>query len=147
MKMKMSKALHAKLDAVKKTDEFWIDSAKLDFALLIEDRRKQIGKSYADLADILNTSSAYISKIFRGDANLTIESMVKLSRSVGCNLEFSLKEIETNSSHKRMMAKHIENAASQDMEELQWMKDIKYCSDSSPFSAVNDSNNNYQHAA
>jgi len=31
------------------------------------------------------------SKVFRGDANLTIESMVKLSRAVECNLDIALR--------------------------------------------------------
>lgn len=93
MKTKMSNALRAKLDAVMKTDKFWMESAKLDFALAIEHQRKRIGKSYADVAASIETSPAYISKVFRGDANLTIESMVKLARSLGCNLDFKLKEI------------------------------------------------------
>jgi len=145
--MKMSKALRAKLDSAKETDEFWVDSAKLDFALLIEDRRKQIEKSYADLAAILNTSNAYISKVFRGDANLTIESMVKLSRSVGCNLEFSLKEITTNSSHKIMVNTLIKNVACQDMDETQYVKGAKFCSENSKISIVNDSDGVYQNVA
>lgn len=93
MKTKMSNALRAKLDAAIRTDEFWMESAKLDFALALEHQRKRIGKSYADVAAAIETSPAYISKVFRGDANLTIESMVKLVRSLGCNFDFKLKEI------------------------------------------------------
>jgi len=94
--MKMNNALRAKLDAAKKTDKYWMGVAKLDFALAIEHQRKRIGKSYADVATAIETSPAYISKVFRGDANLTIESMVKLARSLGCNLDFKLKEITEN---------------------------------------------------
>jgi transcriptional regulator with XRE-family HTH domain len=93
MKIKMSNALRAKLEAAKKTDIYWMGAAKLDFALAIEHQRKQVGKSYADVATAIGTSPAYISKVFRGDANLTIESMVKLARSLGCNLDLALKEI------------------------------------------------------
>lgn len=93
MKTKMSNALRAKMVAAKKTDEFWMESAKLDFALAIEHQRKRISKSYTDVAAAINTSPAYISKVFRGDANLTIESMVKLTRSLGCNLKLELEEI------------------------------------------------------
>lgn len=93
MKTKMSNVLRAKLGAAMKTDEFWMESAKLDFALAIEQQRRRIDMSYADVAAAIKTSPAYISKVFRGDANLTIESMVKLARSLGCNLDFVLKEI------------------------------------------------------
>lgn len=93
MKLKMSNALRIKLDAAKKTNTYWMGVAKLDFALAIERQRKQIGKNYADVAAAIQTSPAYVSKVFRGDANLTIESMVKLARSLGCNLELELKEI------------------------------------------------------
>ena len=93
MKIKMSNALRTKLDAAKKTDSYWMGVAKLDFALAIERQRKKIGKSYADVAAAIETSPAYISKVFRGDANLTIESMVKLARSLGCNLDLELRDI------------------------------------------------------
>lgn len=84
--MIVSKALRAIMEAAKETDEYWMDSAKLDFAIAIEAKRRESGKSYSDLARSMNTSNAYISKVFRGDTNLTIESMVKLSRAVGCSI-------------------------------------------------------------
>lgn len=93
MKIKMSKELRNKLDAAKETDEFWMDSAKLDFALALEHERRCSGKSYSDVAISMKTSPAYISKIFRGDANLTIESMVKLARTFGCNLDIKMNAI------------------------------------------------------
>ena len=91
--MALSKSLRSILDEAKKSDEYWMDSAKLDFAIAIEARRREINKSYADLARAMNTSNAYISKVFRGDANLTIESMVKLARAVGCNINVDLLPI------------------------------------------------------
>lgn len=97
MKIKMSKKLRTKLDAAKETDEFWMDSAKLDFAIALEHERLQTGKSYGDVANSMKTSPAYISKVFRGDANLTIESMVKIARHVGCRLEIKLNNINKKS--------------------------------------------------
>ena len=81
------------MEAVKETDEFWMDSVKLDFALSLEHWRRQTGKSYSDVAASMKTSPAYISKVFRGDANLTIETMVKLARSLGCHLEVKLNKV------------------------------------------------------
>lgn len=93
MRIKMSKALRNKIEAAKEADEFWMDSAKLDFALALENRRRQSGKSYSDVAISMKTSPAYISKVFRGDANLTIESMVKLARNLGCHLDVKLNKV------------------------------------------------------
>ncbi|MDN3512669.1 MAG: helix-turn-helix domain-containing protein [Candidatus Jettenia sp.] len=110
--MKMSNAIRDRLEELKKTDQYWADSAKLDFAIAIEEKRRQAGKSYADLARSMQTSNAYITKIFRGDANLTIESMVKLSRVLGYNINFSFKEI--NEGKKGI--KHIVNKLPQDID-------------------------------
>lgn len=110
--MRMSKFMREILDKAKKTDEFWMDSAKLDFALELERQRRASGKSYKDIAKALDTSAAYVSKIFRGDANLTIESMVKLSRSLGCNLNLNLKQI----SEDKETIKGIANKLAQDMQ-------------------------------
>ena len=46
--------------------------------------------SYADLAEKIGTSAAYITKVFRGDANFTIESMAKLSRATGGKLHIRI---------------------------------------------------------
>lgn len=91
--MALCKSLEHRLNEARKSDEYWMDSAKLDFAIAIEGRRRVLNKSYADLARAMNTSNAYISKVFRGDANLTIESMVKLARAVGCNINVDLLPI------------------------------------------------------
>jgi transcriptional regulator with XRE-family HTH domain len=56
----------------------------------MEKRRKNAGLSYADLAKKIGTSAAYITKVFRGDANLTIESMVKLSRATGGKVDLRI---------------------------------------------------------
>ncbi|MHB8708579.1 MAG: helix-turn-helix domain-containing protein, partial [Desulfuromonadales bacterium] len=44
-------------------------------------QEKQISK--VELARLLGTSPAYVTKIFRGDANFTMRSMVKLARVLG----------------------------------------------------------------
>ena len=85
--MTLSKKLKAFVDEAKQTDAYWLESAKLEFALGLEQQRRAAGLSYADLAKKMGTSAAYISKVFRGDTNLTIESMVKLARATGGQLE------------------------------------------------------------
>ncbi len=85
--MTLSKKLKAFVDEAKETDAYWVESAKLEFALALEQQRLAAGLSYADLAKKMGTSAAYISKVFRGETNLTIESMVKLARATGGQLD------------------------------------------------------------
>ncbi len=87
MKMTLNKKLKAFVDEAKETDAYWVESAKLEFALALEQQRRAAGLSYADLAKKMGTSAAYISKVFRGETNLTIESMVKLARATGGQLD------------------------------------------------------------
>jgi len=85
--MTLNKKLKAFVDEAKQTDAYWVESAKLEFAVALEQQRRAAGLSYADLAKKMGTSAAYISKVFRGDTNLTIESMVKLARATGGQLD------------------------------------------------------------
>lgn len=56
----------------------------------MEKQRKGAGLTYAALAKKIGTSAAYITKVFRGDSNLTIESMVKLARASGGRLNIEV---------------------------------------------------------
>jgi transcriptional regulator with XRE-family HTH domain len=61
-------------------DKFWTEYAILEFTTRLSQVMKQKGISKAELARRMETSPAYITKVFRGNANLTISSMVKLAR-------------------------------------------------------------------
>lgn len=78
------------------TDEFWAEKAILEFTTGIYAEMKRQGKSYSDLARILNTSPAYITKVFRSNANFTIQSMVKLSRALNCKLHIHVAPKNTH---------------------------------------------------
>ena len=84
--MKTSKALQEFADRARERDSYWFERAKLSFAIDLEKRRRAAGLNYAALAKKIGSSPAYISKVFRGDTNLTIESMVKLTRATGGQL-------------------------------------------------------------
>ncbi|MEO8418741.1 MAG: helix-turn-helix transcriptional regulator [Methylophilaceae bacterium] len=86
----LNKKLAAFIAERKKHNTYWIERLKLDFALQLEKRRKTAGLSYADFAEKLGTSPAYVTKVFRGDANLTIESMVKLARAIGGKVDLRI---------------------------------------------------------
>jgi transcriptional regulator with XRE-family HTH domain len=77
---------------VKSRDGFWIEKLKLDFtkALTAQLERKKIKK--AELARKLDLSAPYITKVMRGDENLTIESMVRLSRAAGGRLHLHISD-------------------------------------------------------
>lgn len=96
--MKTSKAIKAFLDKARQSDAYWVEHAKLEFAVILEQRRKTAAMSLTDLAKKIGTSAAYISKVFRGDSNLTIESMVKLARATGGELDIRIVEPATTAS-------------------------------------------------
>lgn len=90
--MFQSDAIKTKLEKLQESDKYWISNAKLDFSLAIESIRRMNNKSYTDIAKAMGKSNAYISKVFRGDANLTIESMVKLTRALGCQISIQASD-------------------------------------------------------
>lgn len=63
--------------------DYQVEAAKVDFALALERLRQESGIANAGLAARLGTSAAYVTKIFRGDVNFTIESMVRLVHALG----------------------------------------------------------------
>lgn len=88
--MAINRKLATYLAERKKTDAYWVESSKLDFAMALEKQIRLAGLSYANLAKKIGTSAAYISKVFRGDTNMTIETMVKLSRATGARLQIEV---------------------------------------------------------
>lgn len=88
--MKLSKSLKAFLDEVRKTDSYWAEQAKLEFSNALEQQRRAAKMTYAGIAEKIGTSAAYITKVFRGDSNVTIETMVKLARSTGGQLDIRI---------------------------------------------------------
>ncbi|MFZ3208743.1 MAG: helix-turn-helix transcriptional regulator [Geobacteraceae bacterium] len=75
-------------------DEFWTEYAILEFTTRLSQTMKQKEISKAELARRMETSQAYIAKVFRGNANLTIASMVKLARCAEMTFHPELKEKE-----------------------------------------------------
>jgi len=92
--MKMLKALRKVVENAKLTDAYWVEKAKLNFALALEGRRKGAAMSYKQIAEKIGTSQPYVTKVFRGDANFTIETMVKLARATGATLDIQLVDTD-----------------------------------------------------
>ena len=90
--MKLSNGLKSFLKEAVKGDGYWIEKAKIDFAMNLEKQRVKAELTYAAIAQKMGTSAAYITKVFRGDSNLTIESMVKLARATGGELAIQIQQ-------------------------------------------------------
>lgn len=77
----------ALFDEARQGDAYWTDKALLDFC---DDMRKLMQSqsvSKAELARRIGKSAPYVSKIFRGDENFTVATMVKLARALGGRVE------------------------------------------------------------
>lgn len=92
--MKIIKSLRKFLEEAKLGDAYWIEKAKLDFSIELENRRIANAMSYKDVAEKIQTSQPYVTKVFRGDANLTIETMVKLARATGGRLDLHIADAQ-----------------------------------------------------
>jgi transcriptional regulator with XRE-family HTH domain len=60
------------------------------FAVNLNQRMKKLGMRNKDLAETIGTSPAYISKVLRGDANYTVETMAKLAHAVNADLDIRM---------------------------------------------------------
>jgi len=77
-------------------DSFWAETAILEFTSELYAAMERGGHTKADLARALGTSQAYITKVFRGDANFTIDSMVRLTRTLGYRLHIHITQPEAS---------------------------------------------------
>ncbi len=76
----------ALVKSLKETPQYRIEMLKLtvaeDICRYMDDR----GISRTELAKNLGTSKAYITKVLRGTSNLTLDSLVRIYASLGCDL-------------------------------------------------------------
>ena len=87
--IKLSKNLSSFVESAKSDDFYWVEKIKLDIAIELDRCRRDLNMTAAEFAKELGVSRAYMSKLFRGDVNLTIKSMVKLARAVGARISLS----------------------------------------------------------
>ena len=78
------------------TASYMAESSKLDFAKDMLRIMELNNLTQAKLAKIVGASPAYICKVLRGDANLTIETMTKFAHALGQCLHMHLasKDVE-----------------------------------------------------
>ena len=73
-----------------------VAEVQTDFAYKLEHLLKRRKQSRTQLADAIQTSKAYITKILGGDANFTIETMVKVLDALDADLLVNAKPREIN---------------------------------------------------
>lgn len=71
---------------------FWVETAKLDYCEGLRNLMRRQGWSKAELAKQLGVSKAYITKVFQGNANFTLETMVKLAHALGGRVQIQVVE-------------------------------------------------------
>jgi len=99
--------------------EYQTEAKKIEFAFAISRRMEQLGMSKTDLATAASTSNAYITKVLRGDSNLTIESLVKFASAINGDLHIHISPKDAQVrwfEHYSNKAKEMENDA------LAWAK-------------------------
>jgi transcriptional regulator with XRE-family HTH domain len=79
-------------ESIRKSDNYKISKITLDFANKLWELMQQKNIKPSQLAKSINTSPAYITKVLRGDANYTVETLYKLTKAVGCELDIKIKD-------------------------------------------------------
>ncbi|MEE9338327.1 MAG: helix-turn-helix transcriptional regulator [Methylococcaceae bacterium] len=86
------KSFKTLIDNASKTDAYWAERAIIEFTTDLNRLMKSRQINQAQFARKLNKSSAYITKVFRGQENFTIETMTKLTRTLNGRLHIHIAD-------------------------------------------------------
>lgn len=78
------------IDRIRASEEYDVQYAMLEFSEAVIRRMAEVGVSKSDLAKRLGKSKAYVTKVLRGDANLTVRTQIALCRALGGYLKAQL---------------------------------------------------------
>ena len=99
----------------KQRDSYHVNAAKFELSEQIFQAMEDKGVTEAELSRRLCVSRAYINKILQGNANLTIESLVKIGRALDCEFTFGFvdnqkaaKAIKNSRNGNQRRAKTVE---------------------------------------
>jgi transcriptional regulator with XRE-family HTH domain len=73
-------------EEARKRDRYWVASAILDFTEEVYRLMEERKLSKTDVAKSMKVSPAYVTKIFKGTENFTIDTMVRLTKAVSGKL-------------------------------------------------------------
>lgn len=78
------------IERIRASEEYGVQYAMLEFSEAVIRRMAELGLSKADLAKRMGKSKAYVTKVLRGDANLTVRTQIALCRALGGYLKAQL---------------------------------------------------------
>ncbi|MCH7226702.1 helix-turn-helix domain-containing protein [Haloferula sp. A504] len=84
------KKLARAFEKARDSHTYRVEAVSLEFTESLLDRMKEQGVNRTELARRLGTSLAYVSKVLNQPGNLTVDSLVKISDAVGCDLRAHL---------------------------------------------------------
>ena len=90
----------------KKSFDYDVEDAKIEFAIQLAQLLKRKNLTKADFASMLGVSAPMVTKILRGDTNLTIETMVRSVRTAGGRLHLKLAEENSDGKWFEIMKTH-----------------------------------------
>ena len=74
---------------IKNSSGYWEETARLDFAVMLNEEMKNQGINNSQLAERIGVSKSYISKVLGGEStNFTLKSMAKFMFAMGKRLCF-----------------------------------------------------------
>lgn len=79
----------------KKQENYWVERVKNQFAVAVERFADFRILKKKDLAERMNVSRPYITKILRGDANLTLETIARLAYVLDAEVTINLSPKES----------------------------------------------------
>jgi len=89
----MNKVSHSELKESLKADRiFQAEKVKLDFAMALWRFMRNHNVNQAQMAAELGTSQPWISKVLRGDSNMTISTMAALAEAAGGELCLHIRD-------------------------------------------------------
>lgn len=78
-------------DQARDSVEYKIESAKIDYSEQISERLETLGLTQIELAKRMGVSAPYVTKLLRGTANLTLDSMVKIAHVLECDFALEVR--------------------------------------------------------
>ena len=123
--MKPDKSFAGIFDQTRQTDAFWEEGAILSFTGSVMERLEALGMTKKNLADMLNVSPAYVTKLIGGSNNFTLRTMVRIARQLKCELNISLRAAVASAKAESpkceevaLPSKQMLNGAANDYEDL-----------------------------
>lgn len=89
-------------------EDYWIAGAIHGFTESVVREMQRQGLTRTELAERLDATPAYVTKILRGKVNFTLATMVRLARALGSELDVRLR----GGSHRRAAKSDLSTAQS-----------------------------------